>query len=295
MMKTCFATFIFFFVHLLPVRAQHQQLRYEINQIARSCSGKIGVAISLMESGDTLTYHNEAHYVMQSVFKFPIAMAVLHAIDQGKLKLEQPVHITKADLPETYSSLRDKYPQGNVDVTVKELLNYMVTVSDNDACDILIKLLGGPSKVDQYMHQLGIKDIAVKVNEARMGANWQAQYSNWCQPDAQVKLLGMLYAQSALSKNSNDILWQMMLNTFVAPKRLRALLPPGTPLAHRTGTSGTNPQGLSPGTNDVGIVVLPNGKHLAIAVFITNSDADADRRDQVIAKIGKAAWDEFVK
>ena len=72
-------------------------------------------------------------------------------------------------------------------------------------------------------------------------------------------------------------------------------MPEGTVVAHKTGTSPTNAEGLSPATNDVGIITLPNGKHLAISVFVCNSTDDEATREAVIAKIAKAAWDFYAK
>ncbi len=274
-------------------RAQHQSLRTKIAQLAQTTSGKVGVSIRVLETNDTLSYRDHQPYVLQSVFKLAIAMAVLHAVDQGKWQLEQRFFLTKADLPATYSPLRDKYPEGNVRVSVKELLTYMVTVSDNDACDILLKRLGGLQKLTAYVRQLGVNNMVVKASEAQMQAAWPVQYTNWSYPSAQVELLAKVYQQTALSKTSNTLLWQLLLATSVGPKRLKGLMPEGTPVAHRTGTSSTNAQGLSPGTNDVGILQLPNGQHLAIAVFVTDSYADMTAREQVIAKIARAAYDEF--
>jgi beta-lactamase class A len=276
-------------------QAQHQTLRAEIAQLARASSGKVGVSLRLLETGDTLSYHDQQPYVLQSVFKLAIAMAVLHEVDQGKLQLEQRVFITKADLPETYSPLRDTYPEGNVYVTIKQLLTYMVTVSDNDACDILLKRLGGPRKLTAYVRHLGVKKMVVNASEAQMASAWPVQYTNWSYPSAQVALLDRVYQQTALSKTSNALLWQLLLDTSVGLKRLKGLLPTGTPVAHRTGTSGTNAQGLSPGTNDVGIIVLPSGQHLAIAVFVTDAHEDIAVRELVIARIAKAAYDGFTR
>lgn len=275
--------------------AQHQELRNQIAQIAHASSGRIGVAIRLLENEDTLSYHDQEHYVMHSVFKFAIAMTVLNEVDKGRFKLDQPLFITKADLPENYSPLRDKYPDGNVNITIRELLSYMVTVSDNDACDILLKQLGGAKKVNDFVHLIGVKNIVIKVSEADMAASWPAQYNNWCYPSAQIELLKKLYHQTVLSKTNNDLLWQFMLNTYVCPKRIRGLLPEGTPLIHRTGTSATNDQGLSPGTNDAGIIILPNGKHLAVSIFVADSHDDMPARELIIARIARAAYDEFSK
>ncbi|MGZ3836350.1 MAG: serine hydrolase, partial [Mucilaginibacter sp.] len=95
----------------------------------------------------------------------------------------------------------------------------------------------------------------------------------------------------ALSKSSNEFLWKIMTETSTGPHRIKGLLPQGAIVAHKTGTSGTNDEGLTPATNDVGIITLPNGKHLAIAVLVCNSKADETTRDGVIAQIAKAAWD----
>lgn len=276
-------------------QAQLPTLRTTIAQIASAAPAKVGVALRVLETNDTLSYHNSQRYPMLSVFKLAIAMKVLHEVDRGRLQLAQTVFLTKADLPETYSPLRDKYPAGNVRVTIQDLLTYMVTLSDNDACDILLKLLGGPSQITAYVRQLGIKPFVVEVSEAQMGAVWANQYRNWSYPSAQLDLLAQVYRQTALSKASSAWLWQLLLDTSVGPKRLKGLLPAGTPVAHRTGTSATNAQGLSPALNDVGIMVLPNGQHVALAVFVTDSYADTAARELVIATIAKAVYNEFAR
>ena len=277
----------------LPALAQHRSLRRQIDSISHAAKGKVGVAICLLENMDTLTCQNHAQYVMQSVMKFPVAMTVLSEVDKGHLTIDQPIHILKTDLAKTYSPLRDKYPEGNIDISIKELLSYMVSLSDNNACDILLKQIGGPKAVNDYMSSLQIAPISIQATEAQMAAAWPVQYTNWCEPQTQVHLLRLLYKGSALSKTSNDYLWQILLAASTGPKRLKAQLPPGTPVAHKTGSSNTNDKGLTAATNDVGIIILPNGKHLAIAVLITDSTADEATREAVIARIAKAAFREF--
>lgn len=284
---------ILFSLSTFTATAQHQKLRQKIDSIAHTTKGRVGVAISLLQDDDTLSYHNNQRYVLHSVAKFPLGMDMLHEIDKGRFKLDQLIHINKEDLPETFSPLRDKYPNGNVDIAIKELLYYAVSLSDNDACDILYKLLGGTQHVENFVHQMGIKQIAIKATEAQMATAWPVQYTDWTEPYAQLLILRKFYHGLVLSKNSNDYLWQIMLATNTGPKRIKGLLPANTPVAHKTGTSGTNKQGLSPATNDVGIIVLPNGKDLAIAVFLTDARENPAARDLVIAQIAKAAYDEF--
>lgn len=288
-----FLLLFFFFLLTTHVDAQHQQLRQQIENIASHSKGKIGVGINLLENNDTVTYQNNSHYVLQSVFKLAIAMKVLNEVDAKNLKRDQQVYITKSDLPKTHSALGDKYPEGNVKVTIDTLLSDMVSLGDNNACDILLKQVGGTKAVEYYVHGLGITEVSIKASEAELASAWPIQYSNWTEPMAQIGLLKLIYNQSALSKASNAYLWKLMLATSTGPNRIKGLLPKGTPVAHRTGSSGTNDEGLSPGTNDVGIIVLPNGKHLAVAVLITDSKDDDTTREQQIAKLAKAAYDEF--
>ncbi|WP_052345936.1 serine hydrolase [Hymenobacter swuensis] len=148
--------------------------------------------------------------------------------------------------------------------------------------DKFLQLVGGPAKLMAYIRQLGITPFVVEVSEAEMAAAWANQYRNWSYPSAQLDLLSQVGRRTALSKASSKLLWQLLLDTSVGPQRLKGLLPAGTPVAHRTGTSATNAQGLSPALNDVGIIVLPNGQHVALAVFVTDSYADTAAREFVM-------------
>jgi beta-lactamase class A len=107
-------------------------------------------------------------------------------------------------------------------------------------------------------------------------------------------LLTAFYRGRGLSAESRDLLMRLLTETTTFPKRLKGLLPPGTIVAHKTGSSGTS-HGLTRATNDVGLVTLPDGRHLAIAVFVSDSRAAADARDRVIAEFARAAWDRRTK
>lgn len=284
-------------IFLVPVftMAQQNPLRQQIAEIARSSKGIVGVSVLNLESRDTVSFNGDARLVMHSVMKFPIALTVLHWVDSGKLTLNQLIHIKKKDLPKNYSPLRDKYPNGNVDISVSDLLGYMVSLSDNDACDILLKVINGPKTVQDYMLRLGIRGIAVRASEADMASSWELQYTNWCKPLEMTILLDKFYKGTILSKSNTEFLYNILTETTTGPHRIKGLLPAGTVAAHKTGTSPTNAEGLTPATNDVGIITLPNGKHLAIAVFVCNSTDDEAIREMVIAKIAKAAFDFYSK
>lgn len=276
----------------MNVYAQSDSLRLKIQDIAKDAKGTVGFAMMVIEGQDTLSYNGSLHFAMQSVMKFPIAITVLNAIDEGKFTLDQLIHINKSDLPATFNSpLRNKFPEGNVDVSIKELLSYMVSLSDNDACDILLNVLGGPDVVDDYMHSFGISKIAVKASEHDMAQAWDVQFTNWTTPKEMIRLLDIAMKPNFLSKASHAYLWQIMQATITGPKQIKGLLPAGTIVAHKTGRSDTNSEGIIAATNDVGVITLPNGKHLTIAIFVSNSSADLATRESVIARIAKAAYD----
>lgn len=295
-MPKIFASCLLFVVlSFNAVYAQDSELLNKIKTISAESKGIVGVSILGLESRDTLNYNSQSRLVMHSVFKFPIAMCVLNLVDKGKYKLDEKIKVAKRDMhPNTWSPMRDKYPDG-AELPLSEIIGYMVSQSDNTACDFLLKKIGGPKVVEEYIHSLGVKGIAIKASEADMASAWEVQYTNWAKPADLVHLLDIFYHGKALSKASNDFLMQAMLATTTGPHRLRGLLPKDAVVAHKTGTSPTNAEGLSPATNDIGIITLPNGKHLAIVVMVCNSKADEATRDEVIAKIAKAAWDTYGK
>jgi beta-lactamase class A len=276
--------------------AQKADLLTQIEAIAPESKGIVGVSILNIETGDTLNFNAHSRLVMHSVFKFPIAMTVLNLVDKGKYKLDEKMKLRKSDMApaKMYSPLRDKYPDG-AEVPLSEVLSYMISQSDNTACDYLLKKIGGPQVVEDHIKSLGVKGIAIKASEAEMAAAWEVQYTNWAKPADLVQLLNILYHGKALFKTSNDFLLKIMTETTTGPHRIKGLLPKDAVVAHKTGTSGTNDAKLTPATNDIGIITLPNGKHLAIAIMVCNSKADEATRDAVIAKIAKAAWDEYGK
>ena len=123
-----------------------------------------------------------------------------------------------------------------------------------------------------------------------MARDPMAQYRNWSTPRAAVLLLKAVEQGRAVSAPSRMLLLEWMTEATTGTHRIPGLLPPKTPVAHKTGTDETR-NGLTRATNDIGIATLPGGRHLAIAVFIGDSRANEAQRERVIAKSSRAAWD----
>ncbi len=292
-MSTNLSTLLSLFCIMYSVSVFGQtRLEEEIAKHARSIDGNAGVYAKILETRETVYYQAEEKYPMQSVYKFPIAMAVLDRVDQGEFDLEQIIHVMPSDyIPRGYSPIREKFPEG-VDLTVRELIRYSVMESDGSASDVLLKIIGGTEVADQYIHELGVKDMAIATTEMIQVANDTIQYQNWATPKAMTQLLEILYMSKFLSDKSQALLLKYMTESKTGTKRLKGLLPTGTVVAHKTGTAGTF-NGLTRATNDVGIITLPNGKHLAISIFISDSHASAEARDQAIANISKTVFDAW--
>ena len=274
--------------------SQLSTLRGKIEAIIKDKKATIGVGILNLDSEDTLNLNNSLHFPMQSVFKFHLALAVLNQVDKGKLSLNQMIFVKKSDLlPNLWSPMRDKYPEGNISIPLSEILQFTVAQSDNVGCDLLFKLIGGPEKANQYIHSVGIKDVAIKNIEAEIQTDWSLQYKNWTTPSAATKLLEMFYKNKILSKSSYDFLWKTMVETTTGPAKIKGQLPKEAIVAHKTGYSGMNKGGLVGATNDIGIIVLPNGKKFAIAFFISNSLENEKINDGIMAEITRIVWDYY--
>ena len=292
--KLFYAIFLLLIFFTNITSAQTDSLRQQILRVMQGKQATIAMSVRGIETSDTLSVNGQLHLPMQSVFKFHIALAVLNEVDNGKFKLDQNIFIKKADLlPDTYSPLRDDFPNGNVNVPLSKIIDYTVAHSDNNGCDIQLRLIGGPAAVTQYMRKIGVKDINIVASEEGMHKAWNVQFGNWTTMNATTSLLKKFYQRKMLSQASYDFLWKTMLATSTGKDRLKGLLPTGTPVAHKTGTSDKK-DGITAAINDMGIVTLPNGKHFAISVFVINSKEDDATNARIIADISKLCWDYFV-
>jgi beta-lactamase class A len=284
-------TTLYFVVALWAVSAHAQEpLRQQIRAIAADAHGKVSVACSLPGSALNCDLNPHARPPQQSVFKLPLALTVLHRVEQGTLSLDQPVRFLPQDriLPHVYSPLQEQHPDAGVDVSLRELARLTVSLSDNVAADILLRLVGGPKQVNTYIASLGIRGFHIQDSEAVLHHDIPAQYRNWFEPAGAVQLLGRISDRSPLTREHTDLLLAWMTPA-ERTHRLEADLPDGVRAAHKSGTSDVD-GGLAHATNDIGLIPLP-GRRLAVAVFVTDSTADQATREKVIARIGRAVYD----
>jgi beta-lactamase class A len=311
---------------LLAADAQLPRLEREIERVSKIAGGVVGASAVHLETGRKVSFHGDERFPMASTFKIPIAVRLLHRIDAGEVKLDQMIELHASDLHPGSGTLSELFSKPGVALSVRNLMELMLLISDNSATDILLRLAGGPDAVTARMRGLGITGINVSRPTARLIADWDGvknlppenQWSPemWTKlldavphdegkkaaaafdqdprdtstPDAMTTLLSRiwLHDREVMKPESVDLLLDIMRRCQTGQTRLKGILPEATEVAHKTGSIGGT-------TNDVGIVTLPdNTGHVAIAVFVKSSDKPVSSRERAIAEIARTAHDFFL-
>lgn len=316
---------LFFFLGLISyssIIAQNDKdyLKKEIIRLEKISRGTVGVGIIHLETGREVTYNDGHHFPMASTYKIPIAVQVLKKVEEGKIRLDSMVTLSKNDARGRVSRFLGNY---NASLSVLNLLELMMLVSDNGATDLCMKLAGGPSAINKMMKKNGLKKISVDrptyavianfnginwsadkkmdVTEFRKAAslvgrektekarqNFSKDLRDQSTPTAMARLLAMIWKGKMLNEKHTNLILDIMYRCETGENRIKGLLPPGTRVSHKTGTIGGT-------TNDVGIISLPDEKgHIAIVVFIKDSKIEVSEREEVIAHISRAAYDYFL-
>ena len=264
----------------------------------QSSDAVIGVSAVHLESGRRISVRGTERFPMGSVYKFPIVLAALQRVDAGTLKLDQKITIEPKDFSPGWSPLRDGAKGKPVTLTLRELLRYTVSISDNTACDNTIQLLGGPAAVSKRMAELGVpgiridrpeKTIAGHLNEPDGRKLYVTDPRDTAAPDEMAKLLVEFWnRRDGLSKASHDLLMQWMIDTPTGARRIKSAVPAGSVVAHKTGTM--------PGTvNDAAIVTSPDGKdHVVLVIFSKAGTSPEKKREDDVAAVTRKVWRELV-
>jgi beta-lactamase class A len=255
----------------------------------------IGVVAIDLDSGREVSVRGDERFPMGSVYKFPIALAVLHLVDTGKFSMEQKLTIGPKEFSPGWSPIRDGAKGKAVTLTLKELLRSMVSLSDNSASDALLRLIGGPRVVDARLAELGFGGIDVSRQEREMAHDlgqprgverYAADARDTATPLEMAHLLVAFWqGRDGLSRPSHALLARWMKETKTGPRRIKAAMAPGSTILHKTGTM--------PGTvNDAAIVTSPDGKHhVVLVVFSKRGSAPEPAREDDVAAAARAAYD----
>jgi len=298
-------------------------LESQLNQLDTSAAqANVGIGVLDLNTGESWFRNGLKRFPMQSVFKLPLGIVVLKLVDSGKLSLGQLVTISPQDFAPGYSPILKEIKGNSAQFTVRDLLERSIGMSDNTAGDALVRLVGGPQKVTALLHQMNLRGIRVDRLEQQLQPdcvglkNFRPELANeqkyksavekiparvkqaaletyltdprdTATPSDLVALLAKLQSHQLLSFRSTALLLKIMTDSSTGQQRLKAGLPPGWSIAHKTG-SGPEVLGIGTATNDVGIISSPKVRHVALAVFIAGSKAPVASREKVMSSIASA-------
>lgn len=291
-MKTKSVAFLLLsFISIIVKADPFSSLRNEIIHSICKYDAKVGVAV-MVNKTDTLTVNNSDKYPMMSVFKFHQALAVCHHLQTKGISLDSVINISKEELREnTYSPLRDRFPEGNIRISLSELMEYTLQLSDNNACDILFNRILSTKETDRYIRSLGIDDFSIEMDENDMHENLDNCYSNWTTPMAAVRLINLFLEGGAVSGEYYDFIKRTMTECTTGIGRLPyPLKNTAAVIGHKTGTGDKNSDGRYIGINDIGFIDLPNGDRYLIAVFVKDSAENYETTEKIIAEISSIVY-----
>jgi beta-lactamase class A len=269
-----------------------QELERRLKTISDGAQGTVGLCVVHIETGRTISISGNSHLPLYSVFKLPVAIAVLKDVEENRLRLDQKIHVTPAEIVPGAPANTALW-QKPIDVTIEQLIDYSIARSDNTSGDKLVQLAGGALKVTERMRSLGFQDLDIHSSSGEYVKT--RQNPNTGSADDLAKLLVQLHQGKILQPAQQNLLIGFMLRATTGLKRLRADLPKGTLVADKTGSGEQDAiTRTAKATNDVGIITLPSGRgHLAIAVLVSGSKLADAAQEKLIAEVARAAYDAY--
>jgi beta-lactamase class A len=306
-----------------PEPAAPPELQAKLVKLVAAYREPVGVAITDVAQGWTAQVDGASRYPQQSVVKLWVALAVMDAIDRGALRLDETVLLRPEDRSVFYQPLGSRIGAHGYSTTIEDLLRRALTESDNTANDKLMDLAGGAAAVSAVLVRKGIDGIGVggpeRMLQARTaGLEWRPELAGWrfkearaklpdevrdraldayladppdgAEPAALARALAALKRGELLSRTSTDTMLGLMGEARTGYRRLRAGLPAGWSIAHKTGT-GPDWRGASVGINDAGLLIAPDGRAYAVAVMMRETRKPVPERMALMQRVSRTVVD----
>jgi beta-lactamase class A len=301
-----------------------RRLEGEIARLATIGGGTVGVAAIHLETGREVYLNRGEAFPMASTVKVPAAVQLLSRVDSGRIRLDSMVTLTRSDLHPGSGTIAELFDDPGVVLSLRNILELSLLISDNSAADLVMRTAGGPEVVTARMRAAGITGIRVDrptvvligdfvgargvpangaitpegfdslahavspAAEKAAGIAFNADPRDTATPEGFARLLEQLWRRQLLSAASTDLLLDIMRRCQTGEARIKGLLPPDVVVMHKTGTIGAT-------TNDAGIIELPEGAgHVVTVVFVKGSELEIPVRERAIAQISRAIYDYFL-
>jgi beta-lactamase class A len=299
----------------------------QFKSLEKFCDGTLGVSARHLPSNREINFNAQQYFLMCSTYKVPIAIYLLLKVQRGELFLNEMCVVSEFDLrPGVTGTLNQLNYDVSQQFSVHNLLRLMMQESCNTATDLVLRYIGGPTVVIDYLQELGLSAIGfshwlfedfaawegiknlsplitldqyaliensvpvaeVMVARKKIIDEVESTKSGTATPAAMTTLLTRFFNNELLDPEYTDLLLKIMRRCQRGGARLMGMLPPRTPVAHKTGT-------LTGYTSDVGIITLPHDcGSVAISAYIKNSSKDLMNNERVLAEVGRTVYDFFL-
>jgi len=306
-----------------PQEKALRRLYLEITRTADWAEGTVGVSALHLESGQRISFNAKERFPMASTCKIPVAVQIFTLADRRELCLDRMLEVKQKDLHPGSGVLTTTLSKSGLVLSVCNLLELMLLVSDNSAADLLLQLAGGPQAVTERMRSLGLNDLDLNRSTVQLIADstgyalppekeWTPErfrklydgttkdsrreatrgflrdFRDTTTPETMVFLIERIHRGGVLSPESRAMLFEILERSQTGKNRIPGMLLPHTVVAHKTGTiAGT--------ASDVGLITLPDGAgHIAVAIYLKGTEKEAEEKERTIAQISRAIYDFFL-
>jgi beta-lactamase class A len=258
-----------------------RDLRRDLRRLEDEHGGRLGVAILDTSNTESIAYRGGERFAMCSTFKFLAAAFVLARVDRKLDSLTRRV-IFEQDCLVRYSPVTEKH-LGRSGMTMGEICEAAITVSDNTAGNLLLDSFGGPAELTGYIRSLG--DDVTRLDRREPGLNEvrPGDQRDTTTPLAMLELLRKIVLGDALMRSSRDQVIKWLVANKTGDRRLRAGVPSDWRVGDKTGSGAYN------ATNDIGVIWPPTGPPIIVTAFYAEADASDSERDALLAEVGRLA------
>ncbi len=250
----------------------------KIKEIESQLNARVGYVQLDFSNGLLIEgYRSQERFPMMSTFKVLLCSAVLSRVDSGLEQLDRRVRYHQSDLIEYSPVTKEHLSEG---MTVAELCNATITMSDNTAANLLLSSIGGPKELTKFLRKVDDQTTRLDRWEPMLNESLPEDERDTTTPEAMSKTLFTLLTGKALTASSRQQLIDWMEADKVGGPLLRSVLPKGWFIADKTGAGEHGSRGI--------VAVLgPNGKpYRIVIIYLTGSSASMDERNKQIAEIG---------
>ena len=284
-------------------------LQTDLADLAHKSGSTVGIYVEHLERHETAGVNAKRPFPLASTFKLPLAVVALRDVERKRLPpLDGKVRLLPTDMRPWVSPLYERMPHGG-EATLREVITSMLVTSDNSAADALLRLCGGAARVSAELRALKLPDISIDRSEGEINAaievpdrkaaleKFRADPRDHATPEAMARVLTRLWRNELLTPPNNAFIRDGLTRCQTGARRLRGGLPPSTPVGDRTGTcsslAGDGADAIC--ANDVGLITLPSGDHVAVAVLVEDAGGAIAAKERLIADVARAVWKAYAR